>query len=237
MQSVTISLFRFDTLAARLWVLTQMALARPVLARIPGLQAFKLCGSGTGQGFTPRPNWGVWAIVAVWDDAVSARERHAFHPLFARWRARASESWTLHLEPYQARGLWGRRALFVPHGTPGVGPIAALTRASVRLRRARRFWAQVPAISARIGVNADVLFKIGIGEVPLAHQVTVSVWPDAERLSAFAHHGPHAQAIQAVRQGQWFAEELYARFRVTGSVGTWEGRDPLRALETKGLAA
>lgn len=237
MQSVTISLFRFDTLAARLWVVSQMALARLSLMRIKGLQDYKLCGSGTDQGFTPRPNWGVWAIVAVWDDAVRAREAQAFDPLFQRWRRRASESWTLHLEPYQARGLWGRRALFAPHGASGEGPIAALTRASVRLRRLRRFWAQVPGISARIGANTDVLFKIGIGEIPFAHQVTVSVWPDAARLSAFAHHGPHAQAIKAVRQGQWFAEELYARFRVTGSVGTWDGGDPLHRLETKGQAA
>lgn len=237
MQSVTISLFRFNSLAARLWVLGQMALARPALARLTGLQAFKLCGSGTGEGFTPRPNWGVWAIVAVWDDDSHAREAQATARIFRGWRHRAAETWTLHLEPYQSRGRWAQAEPFAPHGTSGQGPILVLTRASVRLSRIMAFWRRVPDISARIGANTDVLFKIGIGEVPFAHQVTVSIWPDADRLSAFAHHGPHAQAIKAVRQGQWFAEELYARFRVSGSEGTWGGRDPLSGFEMKGLTA
>ena len=34
-------------------------------------------------------------------------------------------------------------------------------------------------------------------------------------------------AIRAVREGGWFSEELYARFRVLGQAGTWGGQDPL----------
>ena len=52
-------------------------------------------------------------------------------------------------------------------------------------------------------------------------------------MSAFARSpdGPHAKAIRAVREGGWFKEELYARFTVLGSAGTWEGRDPLAETE------
>ena len=39
-----------------------MWLARMRIRREPALLAFKLCGSGTGEGFTPRPNWQVWAV-------------------------------------------------------------------------------------------------------------------------------------------------------------------------------
>ena len=43
-------------------------------------------------------------------------------------------------------------------------------------------------------------------------------------MAAFARRdGPHAEAIRAVREGGWFAEELYARFRVVGETGTWGG--------------
>jgi spheroidene monooxygenase len=83
-----------------------------------------------------------------------------------------------------------------------------------------------------IGDDPHVAFKIGIGEVPLLHQVTFSIWPSAAAMAQFARaDGPHARAIRAVRDGDWFAEELYARFRVTGARGTWHGQDPLADLK------
>ena len=100
---------------------------------------------------------------------------------------------------------------------------------------ALHFWRRVPDISAVIGADPNVSFKIGIGEVPLLHQVTFSIWPDAEAMAAFARHdGPHARAIAAVRSGDWFREELYARFAVIGARGTWEGRP---AAERLGLTS
>jgi spheroidene monooxygenase len=93
-----------------------------------------------------------------------------------------------------------------------------------------KFWGRTPDISARIGRDANVLFKAGIGEVPWLHQVTFSVWPDTAAMAAFARaDGPHAAAIRAVRSEGWFSEELYARFAVLAHAGTWGGRDPLDA--------
>jgi spheroidene monooxygenase len=52
-------------------------------------------------------------------------------------------------------------------------------------------------------------------------------------MAAFAHRdGPHARAIRAVREGNWFREELYARFRVLGAEGQWSGGNPLSRLPT-----
>jgi spheroidene monooxygenase len=77
-----------------------------------------------------------------------------------------------------------------------------------------------------------VIFKIGIGEVPWLQQVTFSIWPDSATMAAFARSdGAHAQAIRAVREGGWFREELYARFRVLGDVGSWNGASPLAGLK------
>ncbi|MCC5959090.1 MAG: spheroidene monooxygenase [Rhodobacteraceae bacterium] len=225
MQTITLCLFRFDRTAARLWVLGQMVAARVALARQPGLEFCKICGSGTGQGFTPRPNWGVWAILGVWGTHAAAQQGVA-SGAFARWDQRADESYTLFLEPYSARGRWSGRAPFRPEGVAD-GPVAAMTRASVRPARALRFWGQVPDISARVGADPNVMFKIGIGEMPLLRQVTFSVWPDAGTMAEFARRGPHQQAIRAVREERWFSEELYARFRISARKGTWQGRDPL----------
>ena len=102
---------------------------------------------------------------------------------------------------------------------------------SARPREVARFGAAEPAISKRIGQDPNVAFKIGIGELPWLHQVTFSVWPDAASMAAFARtNGPHAEAIRAVRNGDWFAEELYARFHVAEAHGSWNGAPPLESL-------
>ena len=218
-----------------------MGAARLGLRRESRLLFWKLCGSGTGHGFTPRPNWGVWAIMAVWPDEETAREGILQSPVWARWRDRAVEDWTVFLRPLSARGSWAGVNPFLSDGEGAgnpTGPLAALTRASVRPSRVLRFWARVPDIQSMIGSDPNVAMKIGIGEVPLLHQVTFSIWPDAEAMSAFARgNGPHGQAIRAVRDGQWFSEELYARFRVCGSLGQWEGGDPLAHLTVEKDAA
>lgn len=205
-----------------------MALARLALRRIPEIGFWKLCGSGTGEGFTPKPNTAVWAILATWPDAETARRLIETAPVFRRWRAHATESWTILLEPTSARGKWSGLAPFTPTDTPNTGPVVALTRATMRASTFMRFWRRVPDISAAIGQDPNVLFKIGIGEVPLLHQVTFSIWPDAASMAHFARGGgPHGRAIEAVRAEGWFSEELYARFRILDHWGTWGGKRPL----------
>ena len=225
-QAVSLSFFRFGPLRDRAWALWMMGAARRPLARTPGLGFWKLCGSGTGEGFTPLPNTAVYAILATWEDAGAARAGIDASPLWARYRARAEEDWTVLLTPRSARGAWSGRAPFEPAEMAGA-PLAALTRATIRPSTLLRFWGRVPRISAAIGANPDVLFKIGIGEVPWLHQVTFSIWPSAEAMARFARRGPHAEAIARVREEGWFREELYARFAVHSEIGTWGGRSPL----------
>ena len=236
----TLSLFRFDTPAAKLWVLGQMGLARLSFRMMPDVVFWKLCGSGQGEGFDLRPNLSVWAILTTWPDADTAFDRSQNAPVFRRWRRRARESWTVVLRPISARGTWSGQQPFTPNqeAIPAGAPIAALTRAALRPRLARRFWAQVPSISAVIGDDPHVIFKIGIGEVPLLHQVTFSIWPDTQTMAAFARgNGTHGRAIQAVRREGWFSEELYARFCVLGEFGTWGGGQPLAAHHINRTAA
>ncbi len=228
MNKVSLSLFRFASMPARIWVLGQMGAARLAFMRMPEVGFYKLCGSGTGEGFTPRPNTAVWAILATWPDAETARHRTRTAPVYRRWLGRASESWTKLLEPTSARCKWSGQQPFTPTDTPNPGPVVALTRARMRATRFMRFWQRVPDISAMIGSDPGVIFKIGIGEVPLLHQVTFSIWPDAASMARFARgNGPHGRAIQAVRAENWFSEELYARFRILDDWGTWDGKRPL----------
>ena len=231
-QTVTLSLFRFDGFANRFWAFSMMGLARASMRNVPDLQFWKLCGTGTGEGFTPKPNTGVYAILCVWPDRATADRHLSTSQIFQRYRARASEDWTIYLAPVSSRGAWSGKAPFQTSSTLPDGPLAALTRASLKPSVMLRFWSRVPNISAAIGHDPNVAFKIGIGEIPLLHQVTFSIWPDTHTMAAFARNksGPHAQAIKAVRDGKWFREELYARFRILDDVGCWEGASPLKDL-------
>ncbi len=230
-QSVSLSFFRFSGGVARAWAFAQMGLARPSLARTPDIGFWKLCGSGTGEGFTPVPNTAVYAILATWPDDATARARVATSPVFARYRARAVEAWSVFLSPTSVKGQWSGQSPFSTGAGSSSGPLAALTRATVRPSVAARFWGRVPNISDKIGADPNVVFKIGIGEVPLLHQVTFSIWPDERAMAAFARTGPHAEAIRAVRSEGWFKEELYARFAVCSDMGTWHGVSPLDKLK------
>ena len=209
-----------------------MGAARLPMARVPDIGFWKLFGSGTGEGFTPIPNTAVYAILATWPNESIARNRLEQTGIFRRYASRASETWHLFLAATSVRGVWSGVQPFAVSATPQAGPLAAMTRATIKPRILPKFWGRVPAISDVIGTDPNVAFKIGIGEVPWLHQVTFSIWPNTEAMAAFARaDGPHARAIQAVRDGAWFHEELYARFQILGEAGTWEGQSPLNRLK------
>ncbi|MEL6680252.1 MAG: spheroidene monooxygenase [Pseudomonadota bacterium] len=225
----TVSYFRFEGALDRLWAFTQMGLSRRALARTPGIGFHKMMGTGVGEGFTPVPNFGLYAILAVWSDLASAQERITASPVYDRYRARAAEQYTVYLRPVSAMGAWSGQQPFVIEGQrPPPQPIAVLTRATLKPRNTVRFWKRAPSVSDTIGANPDVLFKAGMGEVPWLQQVTFSIWPDIKSMSRFAYRSQaHSRAIRAVRAGNWFREELYARFAVVGASGTLNGQDPV----------
>ncbi|MBX2856316.1 MAG: spheroidene monooxygenase [Rhodobacteraceae bacterium] len=234
MQAISLSLFRFSGVKAKLWAFTQMQWARAPLRAEPDIGFFKLMGTGTREGFHPAPNFGVYAILATWPDLDIARRRIADAPVFQRYRANASENWTVYISAVSARGQWAGAAPFEvgdakPTATPE--PIAVLTRATLKPQNVPAFWRHTPDIGADIRAQTELPFKIGMGEVPWLHQVTFSIWESAEAMRAFAYKSrPHAEAIAAVRAGDWFSEELFARFQVLGAEGRWEGREPLQGL-------
>ncbi len=230
-QVVSLSFFRFGSFGARLWALSMMGFARPAMARVPDIGFWKLCGSGTGEGFTPLPNTAVYAILATWPDRDTAEKRLSEGRIFNRYRAKASESWTVFLSPQTTRGEWSGQSPFEVSDAGQDGNLAVLTRATIKPSILMRFWGRVPGISKVIGSDPNVAFKIGIGEVPWLHQITFSIWPDAAKMARFARTGRHAEAIQAVRSQNWFKEELYARFHVLSDSGSWNGASPLRRLD------
>lgn len=206
-----------------------MGFARPILARRKEIIFWKLFGSGVGEGFTPLPNTSVYALLTTYHDRGAAHKSIKSDPLILRYRKRAVENWTVFLEATSARGRWSGTRPFDDQAEPDDGPIVALTRATIKPHVLFKFWSRVPKISQVIGSDPNVLFKIGIGEVPWFHQVTFSIWPDLNSMAEFARRdGPHARAIDAVRKNNWFKEELYARFNLVDELGDWADIAPMR---------
>ena len=226
-QIVAISFFRFEGVLQKLWAFSQMGFARKKLKKIKQISFFKLFGSGTGEGFTPYPNTSVYAILSVWNNLGEAENNIKEREIFENYRTHSMENWTVFLSPISSRGYWDKTNPFKPNKYEieiKDNMLAALTRATIKPKIMLKFWSKVPAISKVIGNNKNVLFKMGLGEIPWFHQVTFSIWPNAEAMSDFARKdGPHAKAIQLVREGNWFSEELYARFEVKKAIGKWSG--------------
>ena len=171
-----------------------------------------------------------WALFAVWDDEAALDRFLADSPLTAYWSRRGLETWTVRLQPLAAHGSWdgveplGR----LHHPTLDVGPLAVLTRATVRTRRWPRFY-RAAAATGEVFRHADgVMASIGVGERPVGRQATFSIWSSADHIAAFAYGTPaHAEVMRRTRAEAWYSEELFARFRPYRSSGSWDGIDPL----------
>jgi hypothetical protein len=225
---VTLHLWGVPTGAVPRAVL-HMATDRRRLARTPGLRFAKLLGTGSGRTFTVRDaDPRRWGLLAVWDDDAAATVFDR-GPVPAGWRRVADEEWGARLEPLAARGLWSRQEPFGrPEARPWHGPVAAVTRARLVLRRAARFWAAVPRVSADLHRSPGLRVALGIGEAPVGLQGTFSVWDSTAALNAFAYRrAPHAAVVQRTERERWYAEELFARFAVRSTWGTLDGVDPL----------
>ena len=68
----------------------------------------------------------------------------------------------------------------------------------------------------------------GPAHLPLVRQATFSLWNSEAAMQQYAYGtAHHQQVIRKTRADRWYKEELFARFRVLSSSGTWNGRNPL----------
>jgi len=212
------------------WALAQMATAPRQLKRVAGLQFFQLLGSGADNGFGFWPNLRRYGLMATWARAEDAAAFFAAHPVWAAYTQRSTETWTAELTPLQAHGTWDGVNPFAEAITKGPpdGPVAVLTRASIRLRRAARFWRFVEPTSRALAGAEGLRLAIGLGELPLVRQATFSVWESVAAMQQYAYRDVrHREVIQLTRREGWYGEELFARFQVVKSEGTIDGQNPL----------
>ncbi|MEU8247778.1 spheroidene monooxygenase [Nonomuraea sp. NPDC048916] len=227
-------LIRYDTVGA----MRHMAFDRPLLRGTGGLRFWRLLGTGRGPSMSLGADLRRWALFAVWRGEPDLDDFLRRSPIAARWRDEARECWQVRLRPLSARGTWGGTAPFTaPFTAPltaavppvrHAGPVAVLTRASIRARSLAAFYRSVPAVDRTLREQDGLLASVGIGEWPLARQATFSLWRDARAVRDFAYRtADHRTVITRVRAHDWYGEELFARFTPYAAQGTWNGVDPL----------
>ena len=212
------------------WAFKMVQFAHPYLSQSSGLTFYKLLGSGKGIGFNPLPDWSVYSLLQVWDREESAEAFFRDSVLMTLYRERASEVWTLYMKNAIAHGKWSGANPFTTDPLLGLktGPVAVITRATIRISKLHLFWKFVPTSQQSLLQNPGLLYAKGIGEAPFLQMATFSLWKDLEALKAFAYESAgHREAIRKTRELNWYREELFSRFQPFRSVGSWSGKELL----------
>lgn len=210
--------------AHRLWGWSQFVFGRRALRRVPGLRLGKVMGSGHAGGFGLAPSASIQALFCVFDDEASAAAFMGAQGPVQAWRARSREWFCCRLRAYSSRGSWSGMSLPVSASAPVDGPVASLTRASIRPSRARAFWRMQPPAERSLHSAEGVALAIGIGEAPVLRQATFTLWDSTAAMDRYARSGAHRDAIVAANQGSFFSESMFVRFVTEHAHGSWQGR-------------
>lgn len=209
--------------AHRLWGWSRFVIGRYLLRKIPGLRFGKVMGSGHAGGFGLKPSASIQGVFCVFDTAAHADAFMQPDGPLSAWRLRASEWFCCRLRAYSSRGSWAGEALPVSVDPPAQGPVASLTRASIRPTRAAAFWRMQPAAERSLGGAQGVHLAVGIGEAPLLRQATFTIWDSVASMDRYARSGAHRDAIEASRSGHFFSESMFVRFVVEATQGRLKG--------------
>ncbi|NUO03005.1 MAG: hypothetical protein HUU01_20545 [Saprospiraceae bacterium] len=235
-QIVTVSFFRYQGIRRRWQAFTQMGRSRQLLQGIEGLQFAKMLGSGGGNGFSIRPNLGVYGLLGVWENESAARQFFSEHATAVQLKNQSTENWTVFMRTAKSHGSWDGISPFnITVAYDEAAVVGVLTRATIKPAQLWHFWKFVPPVSRSISGRAGLLFSVGIGELPLIQQATFSLWQNSHAMKAYAYEsGFHKTVVRRTRETGWYSEELFARFHPFCEEGSWAGVNSQEAVKKTG---
>jgi hypothetical protein len=221
------------------FALMAMAIHRLPLWLNRNISFYKLMGSGKNGTFDKRPDWQQWAILTVPKVPfipAAIDDQNAIKMLYGSFIKNwlhffNCEIWTILLEPIEGHGTWDGKKPFgdLAKSTLYEGPVTVLTRATIRPSKLKAFWSNVPAIASQMPNAKGLLNSLGIGELPFIKQATVSTWESKEAMKLFSYQmKQHKDVIRKTREGNWYSEEMFVRFKPLKTLGTMKGNDPLK---------
>ena len=210
--------------SSRLWGWTRIVKGPQALQDIPGLLFSKVLGSGYEGGFGLRPSPSRQGLFGLFDSLASAQAFIASSSVIQTYQERSDEfCWAL-LKTWSCRGSWDGQSLNVCAAQPIRGPVAALTRASIKLAKAPAFWKHAPPSQNALVDAKGCQLAVGLGEAPFVRQATFSIWDSVSDMNAYARSGSHLEAIQAATDNNYFSESMFARFVPLQVQGQWLGK-------------
>lgn len=216
------------------FALLAMALHRLPMRFQKGCSFWRLLGTGKKGTFDLYPDWQQWGILACWEDREGFDVFYKESFISKWWKFFRAEQWTILCEPLQSHGSWDRVEPFNAPVQPDYqGPMVVLTRATIRFKRLKTFWADADAVSAIMDDATGLIASFGIGEMPVYRQATFSVWNTVEDMRRFAYQSAeHTEVIRKTKEEGWYSEELFARFKPIAAFGTLHHADPLKGMIT-----
>ena len=207
----------------RMWGYARFVIQRFFMRSVTGLVFSKVMGSGFEGGFGLRPSGSRQALFCLFVDEAAA-DRFLASDVARAYASRSREFCTAKLRAYSCKGTWAGRVIEVTASVPATGPIATLTRASIKPLSAWRFWRMQPASEISLNQADGCLLATGVGEAPFFRQATFSLWTGVDAMNAYARTGAHLAAIQAAHAGGFFSESMFVRFVPLGLTGSWRGQ-------------
>jgi hypothetical protein len=215
------------------FALLAMAIHRIPLMLQKGCTFWKLLGSGHNGTFDLQPDWQQWGLLAAWEDRDDFERFYTSSFIAWWWMLLTKDRWTVLCKPIQSHGKWdGKEPFGGMNITNYTGPVAVLTRATIRGSRLKNFWSSVDEVANLMLSAKGFITSFGIGEAPVYRQATFSVWESTDDMKAFAYQSAHhAEVIKRTKNEHWYREELFARFVPITTFGALKGVDPLAKLD------
>ena len=230
---VSLNIVRYKPLFIPIAILA-MAIHRIPLSLNKACIFWKLMGCGKNGSFDLEPDWQQWALMIVWNSEEDYKSFQQNSFIAWWWKNFTIEQWNLLSVPLASHGKWDGKDPFKMDNYESnyTGPVAVLTRATIRLSKLSQFWSNVEPVAKIMSKAPGFICSIGIGEAPFFRQATLSIWKDMESMKSFAYGSPeHAEVIRKTRKLNWYSEELFARFRILSGTGTNKGIDPIKEIQ------
>jgi len=165
------------------------------------------------------------ALITAWDDDESL-DRFGSHP--SAWPYQ--RGWRARFEPVRTVGAWPPLPDLPRQERPtGDDPVAVLTIARMRLRRAGAFAAAAAAAEREARSHPAFLAGTSLMHPPNLIS-TFSLWRSAREMRQYtvgSYPGGHLRAMRAHEERVFHHETVFVRLRPYAVEGQWDGRNPL----------